>query len=155
MARRLQQGDRNKKLHYRAFNPHFAVILGIVCLFEPLMANRVLAQPSATEQKNSDRNAKVSELLNQAGELNRQGTKESRLKAIALYKEALIVMRELGNRDGESQILYFIGVNYSIINENNRAIEYNKKALVIAQELKKPDLEAEKTRFGSCYTHFS
>lgn len=82
MARRLQQGDRNNKSHYRAFHPHFAVILGIVCLFEPLIANRVLAQqPAATEQKKCDRNASISELLNQAGELNRQGTKESRLKA--------------------------------------------------------------------------
>lgn len=52
MARRLQQGDRGKKSHHWIFNRQLAVLLGILCLCEPLMAKRVIAQqPAATEQK--------------------------------------------------------------------------------------------------------
>ena len=142
MARQLQQGKKEKRSHSRSFYRAIALLLGVVILSEPLIAKRAIAQPAPTEQKTRDRNARISQLLNQATELNRQGTRESRIKAIALYEEALIIVREIGDRNGEAVILSSIGVNYSLLNEYDKAIKYHKQSLVIAQELKKPELEA-------------
>lgn len=61
MARRLQQGESKKRSHYW-LHPYLAVLLGVVCLFEPLIAIRVVAQPAATEQK-SNRATKARQLL--------------------------------------------------------------------------------------------
>ncbi len=140
MARRLQQGDRNKKSHHWAFNPHFAIMLGVIGLFEPLIVNKAIAQPAETQQNNRATTAR--QLLEEGNKLRGQGTKEAWLQAIARYEQALKIWQELGDRNWQAATLHLLGTGYYAQSENNKAVEYYKQGLAIAQQLKNPILEA-------------
>ena len=56
-------------------------------------------------------------------------------KAIEYYERALVISRELGDRQGEGADLGNLGLAYSNLGEVEKAIDYYEQALVIAKEI--------------------
>src|SRR5207244_3717362 len=82
---------------------------------------------AATPQDESHIAAQKSVL--EAKQLVAQGTKDSKLKAIDKYIEALPLYRAVGDRNGESNTLNNIGVVHDQLGEKQRALEYYNQAL--------------------------
>ncbi|NEU74237.1 tetratricopeptide repeat protein [Hassallia byssoidea VB512170] len=95
--------------------------------------------PSAIAQQvpnNSPEYVKAKQLQDEADKLLLQGTGESKLQAIALYSQALLIWRKIGDRNSEATTLLSIGTLYYTLSQNQKALEYYNQALVIRRELK-------------------
>ncbi len=115
----------------------FAAIVSILMLSHPVVA--IASVPGvkiAQSQNNSPESAQGQQLLDEAQKLLQQGTGESRQKAIALYSQALLIWRKIGDRNSEATTLLSIGTLYYTISQNQKALEYYNQALVIRRELK-------------------
>ena len=56
-------------------------------------------------------------------------------KAIKYHKKALVISKEIGDRQGEGKLLRNLGNAYLNLGKVKKAIEYYQKALVIAREI--------------------
>jgi len=114
-----------------------AAIVGIVMLSQPMVTIASIASAIAQQvPNNSPEYVKGKQLLDEAEKLLRQGTGESRQSAIALYEQALLIWRKIGDRNSEATTLLSIGTLYYTLSQNQKALEYNNQALVIRRELK-------------------
>ncbi len=95
--------------------------------------NRVLAQSP------DERKVKVEELFELGRNQYRTGQFEAALKS---WSAALILYRELKDRQSEGETLNNLGLVYRNLGDLNKAIEYHEQSLAIARELKNPQLEA-------------
>ncbi|KYC35438.1 hypothetical protein WA1_06320 [Scytonema hofmannii PCC 7110] len=82
------------------------------------------------------------QLVTEAQELEKKGTREGYQQAIAKYQQALKIVQELGLRAEEVNLLAKIASVYSSIFDNKNAMEHLQKALDISRELKQPLREA-------------
>jgi CHAT domain-containing protein/tetratricopeptide (TPR) repeat protein len=113
-----------------------AAIVGILMLSHPVVATASIAGAIAQSQNNSPAYVKGKQLLDEADKLLQQGTGESRLSAIALYEQALLIWRKIGDRNSEATTLLSIGTLYYTLSQNQKALQYYNQALVIRRELK-------------------
>ncbi|MBD2607260.1 tetratricopeptide repeat protein [Scytonema hofmannii FACHB-248] len=114
-----------------------AAIVGILMLSHPMVTIASIAGAIAQQvPKNSPEYVKGKQLLDEAEKLLQQGTGESRQRAIALYSQALLIWRKIGDRNSEATTLLSIGTVYYTISQNQKALEYYNQALVIRRELK-------------------
>ncbi|MCV3216074.1 tetratricopeptide repeat protein [Plectonema radiosum NIES-515] len=121
-----------------------AAIVGILMLSHPMVA--IASQANLIAQqvpKNSPEYAKGKQLLDEAEKLLQQGTGESLQKAIALYSQALLIWRKIGDRIQEFSTLSKIATAYKAFSQSQKALEYDNQALVITRELKSSLLEAQ------------
>ncbi|MDM8537218.1 tetratricopeptide repeat protein [Desulfobacterales bacterium HSG17] len=74
-------------------------------------------------------------------------------KAIESYEQALLIVREAKNRNGEAAWLGNLGVCYSDLGQTAKAIEYHEQALKIEQEICNRNGEAVWLgNLGVCYS---
>jgi CHAT domain-containing protein/ATP/maltotriose-dependent transcriptional regulator MalT len=78
-------------------------------------------------------------LLEEGNKLLEQNHNEA---AIASFQKALVIYRELKERQKEGQTLKSIGNVYNNLKDYPKAIDYQQQALAIARELQETDLEA-------------
>ncbi|MCV3212450.1 tetratricopeptide repeat protein [Plectonema radiosum NIES-515] len=117
-------------------NRYAAAIVGIVMLSHPMVVTASLAGAIAQSQNNSPESVKGKQLLDRADKLLQQGTGESKQQAIALYSQALLIWRKIGDRNSEGNTLLRIGTLYYTLSQNQKALSYFNSALVIRKELK-------------------
>jgi CHAT domain-containing protein/tetratricopeptide (TPR) repeat protein len=117
-------------------NRSLAAIVGIVMLSHPMVVTASLAGAIAQSQNNSPESVKGKQLLDRANKLLQQGTGESKQQAIALYSQALLIWRKIGDRNREATTLLSIGTLYYTLSQNQKALEYFNQALVLRRELK-------------------
>ena len=113
-----------------------AAIVGILMLWHPIVVTASIAGAIAQSQNNSPESVKGKQLLDEAEKLLQQGTGESKLSAIALYQQALLIWRKIGDRNSQATTLLSIGTIYYTLSQNQKALEYYNQALVIRRELK-------------------
>jgi CHAT domain-containing protein/tetratricopeptide (TPR) repeat protein len=114
-----------------------AGIVAILMLSHPMVVTASIAGAIAQQlPKNSPEYVKGKQLLDEAQKLLQQGTGKSRLEAIALYEQALLIWRKIGDRNSEATTLLSIGTLYYTLSQNQKALEYYNQALVIRRELK-------------------
>ncbi len=83
------------------FNRALTVSLGILLLSETVVANtlssKIAQQPPATTSPspNNQANNEGQKLINEALELIKQGTSQSRINALAKYEQALAIGRKI------------------------------------------------------------
>ena len=94
--------------------------------------NQVLAQNP------DDKKVKVEELFELGRNQYRTGQFEAALKS---WSEALILYRELKDRQSEGETLNNLGLVYRNLGDFKKAIEYHEQSLAIARELKNRQLE--------------
>jgi CHAT domain-containing protein/tetratricopeptide (TPR) repeat protein len=122
------------------------VSLGILLLSEMTAATATvkpigIAQTPTTSAPNTNspdqQQAYVrgQQLLQQAQQLFEQGTADSKQQALAKYKEALLIWRQLSDRSREASTLLAIGTLYSSLNDNQSSLDYYQQALAIRREL--------------------
>ncbi|MEP0859549.1 CHAT domain-containing tetratricopeptide repeat protein [Trichocoleus sp. DQ-U1] len=104
----------------------------------PLRAPRVLAQTQA------DRKAKADRLLDQGIHQYQIGQFEAALQS---WQQALIIYREIKDREGEGAALGNLGVAYDSLGDYAKAIEYQQQHLAIAREIK--DRQGEGKALGN------
>ncbi|NJS13162.1 MAG: tetratricopeptide repeat protein, partial [Microcoleus sp. CSU_2_2] len=68
-------------------------------------------------------------LYEEADKLYQQGTVEAKKSAIVKYEEALKLFREAGDRRREAVTLNNIGSVYSVLGEQQKALEYYNQSL--------------------------
>ncbi len=56
-------------------------------------------------------------------------------KAIEFYEQALIIAREISDRNSEGNVLGNLGNRYADLGDARKAIEFYEQALVIAREI--------------------
>jgi len=72
--------------------------------------------------------------------------------AIGLFEEALVIVRELEERDAEGAILNSVGACYYSLSDYQRAIDYYEQALAIKREIGDYAGEAGSlNNLGACY----
>ena len=71
--------------------------------------------------------------LAEATLLRSQGTAESLGKAVQKFEEAASLLRTLGDRGREGQMLNFIGVIYQSLGDKNKAMDYFNRSLSLMQ----------------------
>jgi len=114
-----------------------AAIVGILMLSHPVVAiASITGVKIAESQNNSPASESGKQLLDEAEKLLQQGTGESKLQAIALYKQALLIWQKIGDRNSEGNTLLRIGTLYYTLSQNQKALEYYNQALIIRKELK-------------------
>jgi CHAT domain-containing protein/Tfp pilus assembly protein PilF len=114
-----------------------AAIVGILMLSHPVVVTASIAGAIAQQvPNNSPEYVKGKQLQDEAQKLLLQGTGESKLQAIALYSQALLIWRKIGDRNSEATTLLGIGTIYFTLSQNQKALEYYNQALVIRRELK-------------------
>ncbi|MEG4346600.1 tetratricopeptide repeat protein [Microcoleus sp. A003_D6] len=69
----------------------------------------------------------------EAEKLYQQGTKEALISAIVKYEEALKLYREAGDREKEAVTLNSIGLVYSELGEQQKALQYLNQSLPLSQ----------------------
>jgi tetratricopeptide (TPR) repeat protein len=57
-------------------------------------------------------------------------------EALRLYEQALLIAREVGNRDGEGATLNNLGNVYNTLGQKQQALDYYQQALLIAREVR-------------------
>jgi hypothetical protein len=89
---------------------YFAAIVSIFMLSQSFVATASITGVIAQQVPNkSPEYVKGKQLLDEADKLVQQGTGESPQKAIALYEQALLKERKIGDRDSEATTLLSIG----------------------------------------------
>ena len=124
MTNEIRHGGKYQHFCYRALT----VSLGILLLSETVVANtlssKIAQQPPATSSpsRNSPNN-EGQKLLDEALELLKQGTSQSRTNALAKYEQALAIGRKIGDRALVALALQGIGLTYSLQNNYPKALE--------------------------------
>ena len=98
---------------------------------------RVLAQTPQARKAEADR------LLNQGKQQYEISQFEAALRS---WQQALIIYREIKDRQGEGNALGNLGVAYDALGDYPKAIEYHSSHLAIAREIK--DRQGEGTALG-------
>ncbi len=104
----------------------------------------VTSSPNATTTNEQQAYERGRQLNEQALQLQKQGTPESRQQALAKYEEALSIWQQLavneappyGAGDFEAATLGSIGAIYSLQDKPQKALEYLNRGLAVRRELK-------------------
>ncbi|WP_204154601.1 CHAT domain-containing tetratricopeptide repeat protein [Leptolyngbya sp. CCY15150] len=115
-------------------------ILCSLTLLAPLLlpiaapaAVMIVAEPTLAQADTTDtRWAEAIELNNQGQQLLAIGRFQ---EALPLFEQALMIVREMGERQGEGTILNNIGVVYRNLGRNEQALDYYEQALAIVTEV--------------------
>jgi len=128
----IQKIDLNSYRHlfYRAL----PISLSILLLSETVAANTIVAQqpPAATSPSLS---SQKQQLIDEALQLVRQGSKQSLANALSKYEQALTIGRKNGDRAFVALALQGIGLVYSLQNNYPKALENFTQALEIRRAL--------------------
>ena len=100
-------------------------------LSQPVAATVSVGKVVQTAQTNSSDAAK--KVFEEAEKLYQQGTAEALRGAIVKFEEALKLYREAGDRGGEATILNNIGLVYSELGEQQKALEYYSQSLPLSR----------------------
>lgn len=134
MAKVIRQ-DKYQYFFYRALT----ISLTILLLSETVAANtnvRIAQQPPAASP--SGLNSQGQQLLNEAQQLLRQGSKQSQTNALAKYEQALAIGQKIGDRALVALALQGIGLVYYQKSDNPKALEYYNQALAVVRDFKNP-----------------
>lgn len=116
-----------------------ALITLILTVSQPIANLPPLFQPSQVlAQTPADRKAEADRLLNQGMEQFKTGQFETALQP---WQKALIIYRQIKDRQGEGRTLIFQGVAYLNLGDKARAIASLEQGLAIAKETNNQDLE--------------
>jgi CHAT domain-containing protein len=118
------------------------VTVGLLGCAEPNLY--VLAQDTPIHQDSAQlgKKERAAQLFKEAEELENQGTPEALKAAIAKYKEALPLWREIGDRDQEAHTLINIGSVYDDIGSKKEAIEFYSQGLSISKATNNQEQQA-------------
>ncbi|MEG4506835.1 tetratricopeptide repeat protein [Microcoleus sp. F6_B4] len=100
-------------------------------LSQPVAATVSLGNAVQTAQTNSSEAAQ--KVYEEAEKLYEHGTKEALTSAIARYEEALKLYRKAGDREKEAVTLNSIGLVYSELGEQQKALQYLNQSLPLSQ----------------------
>lgn len=137
MTNEIRHGKKYPHFFYRAL----IVSLGILLLSETVAANtsssKIAQQPPTTTspRRNSQANNEGQKLLDEALELLKQGTSQSRTNAIAKYEQVLAIGQKIGDRPLVALALQGIGLTYVLGNNYPKALENYTQALAIRRAL--------------------
>src|SRR5262245_43434724 len=99
--------------------------LAVILIFDMLGADLRLA---SAQTQDEDR-AAAEKIIDEARELSFQETNESKRLAVKKYEEALHLWRRIGDRGWEAKTLESIGFVYSLLGENQKAIDFYNQSL--------------------------
>ena len=120
-----------------------AALSGGEFLFIP-SAQAKIPPPQALAQNPAGRKAEADRLLKQGVE---QFQTSQFQPALQSWQQAVIVYREIKDRQGEGKALANLGLAYSNLGDYTKAIEYAQQHLAIAREIK--DRQSEGTALGN------
>ncbi|MFM5984259.1 MAG: Fis family transcriptional regulator, partial [Sphaerospermopsis kisseleviana] len=116
-----------------------ALITFILTVLQPAVNLPVLFQVSQVlAQTPADRKAEADRLLQQGIE---QFQTSQFTAALQSWQQALIIYRQIKDRDGEARALSFQGGAYMVLGDKANGIASFKQALAIAKEINNQDLE--------------
>ena len=125
---KFTQSIQQKKFILLFFTLSFLFIAPVNQLPAAWGSSRILAQNSLNK--------------NQADELFRQGKQQSRngnlQAALISWKRALQIYRDIKNLGGVGKTLEVIGVTYTYLGDDEKAIKYHEQSLAIAKQLNSP-----------------
>jgi tetratricopeptide (TPR) repeat protein len=123
-----------------------AFITFVATVSTPLAANfpAPLRTPRVLAQTQADRKAEADRLFQQGIEQYQTSQFEAALQS---WQQALIIYREIKNRQGEGAALGNLGIAYYSLGDYTRAIDYSQQHLAIAQEIK--DRQSEGKALGN------
>ncbi len=137
MAKKVKQ-NRYQHLFYRALTISLSILLLSDVAANPSV--RIAQQPPAASP--SSLNSQGQQLLNEAHQLLRQGSKQSQTNALAKYDQALAIGRKTKDSFLEALALQGIGLVYYFQSDNPKALAYYNQALAVVRDLKNPYSEA-------------
>jgi len=105
-----------------------SILLGVPAVAAP---SAIKISQGVSQQFGGNPAAAAERALIEGGQLYQQGTAESLRQAIAKYEEALKLFRAVGAHDREATTLNNIGVVYSELRENQKALEYYSQSLAL------------------------
>jgi tetratricopeptide (TPR) repeat protein len=120
-----------------------AALSGGDFLFIP-SAQAKIPPPQVLAQNPADRIAEADRLYKQGGEQFQTSQFQAALQS---WQQALIVYREIKNRQAEGRALGTLGIAYIQLGDYTKAIEYQQQSLAIAREIK--DRESEGMALGN------
>jgi CHAT domain-containing protein/tetratricopeptide (TPR) repeat protein len=120
-------------------------------LSQPVAATVSVGKVVQTSQTNSSDAAETA--LKEGRQLYQQGTVEAKRSAIVKFEEALKLYREAGDRAEEAVLLNNIGLVYSALGEQQKALEYYSQSLPLLRAVGDRSLEATTlTNIGLVYS---
>jgi CHAT domain-containing protein/lipopolysaccharide biosynthesis regulator YciM len=115
------------------------VLLSLVSPISLKVTSLKISEVPVQAQTTQNRKAEADRLLQQG--LQQQSASQMEA-AIQSLQQALIIYKELQDRQGEGLALAFLGDTYAVMNENQKAIEFAQQALTLARETKNSGTEA-------------
>jgi CHAT domain-containing protein/Tfp pilus assembly protein PilF len=116
------------------------LLLSSVIAIPGRMGISIAQQPTATQQEAT--RAAAERLLQEALQLYKQGTAESKRQALAKLKEALKLFRAVVDKEGEAVTLFGIGKIYDDLGEKQIALSYYNQALLLCRAVNNKKGEA-------------
>ncbi|MBW4543643.1 MAG: tetratricopeptide repeat protein [Symplocastrum torsivum CPER-KK1] len=118
-------------MHYRLGTLSLAATTLLLLLTSPLLQTGYFEILSAQAQTLQDREEGDRLLQTGVEQFNKGHLQE----ALAIFQQALVIYREIGNRHEEGKTLYDIGKTYRALEQYPQALEHYQQSLVIAREL--------------------
>ena len=110
-----------------------------LCLLLPALqaqAQSVIIKREEILVAQDSRYGEAMRLISQANQLLSEGSSNSQLQAIEVYKNALLILENLNKRETQAVVLGNIGYIYSnYIGEKQQALDYYEQALFIQREV--------------------
>ena len=127
-----------------------ATLLIVSAFSQPIRGTTLrISHRLAQAQGSQDRKTQAYQLLEQGIEQIDAGQPEA---ALEYLQQALIIYREIRDRQGEGQVLKNLGNAYYLLKDYEQSKEYQQRALLIARELQDRDLEARTlNNLGNAY----
>jgi CHAT domain-containing protein/Flp pilus assembly protein TadD len=116
------------------------LLLSSIVIIPGRMAIGIAQQPETASQQAT--RAAAQRLLDEGFKLYKQGTAESLRQAIEKLKQALPLLRQVGDKKGEAITLFSIGRIYDDLGEKQQALNYLNQALPLWRQLRDKAWEA-------------
>jgi CHAT domain-containing protein len=133
MVQGIRQNRKYQHFCYRAFTVGLSILLVSETVAANASINKIAQQPPTTNSPS--RNSQGEKLIDEAQQLLRQGTSQSRAKALAKYQQALAMGKKIGDRVLVALALQGIGLTYYFQNDYPKALANYTQALEIRRAL--------------------
>ncbi|WP_009632228.1 CHAT domain-containing tetratricopeptide repeat protein [Synechocystis sp. PCC 7509] len=133
MIQKIKQSKENWHFFYRAFTISLSILLLSEAVAVGTHRSIIAQQPPAATSPSL--NSQGQQLLNEAQQLLKQGTNQSRIQALAKYQQALAIWQKLGDRAFVALTLQSIGLTYYLQNDNPKALANYTQALELRRAL--------------------
>jgi tetratricopeptide (TPR) repeat protein len=115
--------------YYQTINQPDLIAIFLLKILPWVLALLLMPAVACAQTQTETKQAIVNKLMGEGLRLRKDGTKSSLEASIPKFIEALTVIRSMGDRPYEANILFVVGSTYRQLGENQKSIEYFAKAL--------------------------